>query len=195
MGTLYRGWRRRRICYQWGSNLGPLDRMSDWLTIRPAGLVFAEVWFPGNSLLACDLNVHTVHGQSLLDKWRRASVHDLSNCATYRIAIVGTRGSSTVMHDVLDAQICAANMWCIRVYNARPLCNWISRGLRQQNHRTVPYHHVTGSWPKCATYRDCATYRVRGLSRSGCTTLYMTLYNMLTQWHVDLQHRVVHFGL
>ena len=39
MSTLYHGWQRRRICYQWGSNLGPLDRKSDWLTIWPAGLV------------------------------------------------------------------------------------------------------------------------------------------------------------
>ena len=35
---LYHGWRHRRICYQWGSYLGPLDRKSDWLTIWPAGL-------------------------------------------------------------------------------------------------------------------------------------------------------------
>ena len=39
MSTLYCGWQRRRICYQWGLNLGPLDRKSDWLTIWPAGLV------------------------------------------------------------------------------------------------------------------------------------------------------------
>ena len=54
MSTLYRGCRRRRICYQWGSYLGPLEQKSDWLTIWPAILWSA---------------------QNMLRYWRKAHLH------------------------------------------------------------------------------------------------------------------------
>ena len=44
MSILYRGWRRKKICYQWVLYLEPIEQKSDWLIIWPAGLVITHAY-------------------------------------------------------------------------------------------------------------------------------------------------------
>ena len=99
--------------------------------------------------------------------------------ATYRIARLikitsfSTWCSGTVMHDVRDAQVCTANMWCTIVHDARPFCKSISRALRQQNHRTVQYQ-CHGQ--KCATYRGVTVLNLNPSNTAWLKRAWMVQY-------------------